>query len=252
MQEELYIWAPVIVGRLDKPRLLKRELFYQVEEEGSTIEDLKLKIRQCDARIYGINVEILIKTDILCLMEDRKGKIELKAWQESISDQIFLKALDGAENKEGEVDARIRIIKVSIQGEMRDKRLYVQIYLEYTVFATSYQEIKIMHDAGETCDIKVEEKLVKSLAEKMDKIAEENYHLKQKLFLYEQDIKSLKQGIKKAENRNLQLKEELSQYKKMVERGGIKGQDRTAAFYKNQTAAQIELGRRIKRMFNGG
>lgn len=250
MPEELYIWAPVIVGRLDKPRLLKREMFYQIENEGNRIEDLKIKIRQCDARVYGVNVEIAIKMDVLCLREDRKGKMELKAWQESITDQVALKELDGVENKAGEIEARIRIIKVSIKGEMRDKTLFVQIYLEYTVLVTSYQELKIMHDAGETCDLGWEGSLAKSLTEKMDKIVEENYQLKQKLFLYEQDIKSLKQGIKKAENRNMQLKEELNSYKKMVERGGVKSQDKVSAFSKKQGAAQIDLGRRIKRMFN--
>lgn len=254
MKQEFYILASVILGKLYEPRVITLEKAYALEEGEDRIEDLKIKLRGYEARLYGSNIAVNIKVDILCLVEN-KEKIQLKTWQEAVDDHIALSAFNYVAEKEEEMEAQIKILRVSIEGEKRDRQVYAEIKIVYAVFLTSCQEIKMEGEReGENSNF-VEQQWLRTMIEKMDRLIEENYQLKQALFRYEQDIKSLKLGIKKAERRNRELKEELNCYKKMPSDGKTGAiTEKDVPTYKKETfmtPKEMELGYRIRRMFKG-
>ncbi|SHG42019.1 hypothetical protein SAMN02745221_00156 [Thermosyntropha lipolytica DSM 11003] len=254
MKEEIYIWVPVIRGKLHEPRVITLDKSYILEESGCRIEDIKIKLRESEARVYGGNIGVNIKADILCLVE--KGeKVQLKTWQEIINDNLALTAFAYAGEKGEEINARMKILSFSLKGEEVNSKINVQIQIIYTVFLTSYQEVKI-----EGVEMRDEEDfrkewLLPDWIEQIDRLTEENYYLKQKLFMYEQDIKSLKQGIKKAEKRNMELKEQLNHYKGLTEKPKNNLMPDKELFLPPKRAGftpkEIDLGRRIKKMFRG-
>lgn len=247
MKQELYILASVILGRLYEPRAITLEKFYPLEEGWDRIEDLKIKLRGYEARIYGSNIAVNLKVEILCLVEN-KEKIQLKTWQEVVDDHIALSAFDYVDKKEEEIEAHIKILRVSIDGERKANGICARIKIIYAVFLTCYQEIKMEGEREDEKDTFMEQQWLRDMVEKMDHMAEENYRLKQTIFRYEQDIKSLKLGLKKAERRNSELKAELNYYKKMQTDGKKGSITEKEAF---MTPREMALGYRIKKMFKG-
>lgn len=254
MKGELYIWAPVIMGKLYEPRVINLDKSYPLGEGLNRIEDLKIKLREYEAGVYGTSIAVKMKADILCLVERGNG-IQLKTWQEVINDNIALGAFAYEGKKEEEIQAHIKILDFSVRGEEISGEIHVGIHIIYTVFITSYREVRIAEAGEENGDDWQEECFYPDMAGKIERLSAENYHLKQRLFMYEQDIKSLKQGIKKAERRNIELKEQLNNYKKMTEKQDNGRMENRDIFWPAKKASmmpgEIALGRRIKKMFRG-
>ncbi|MBO8159802.1 hypothetical protein [Thermosyntropha sp.] len=242
MDRELTIWTPVIMCKLDEARYLVLERSYEIKSAFSRIEYLKSRLKECKAEIQGRNLEVLIVIDILSLGEENSGKIGLKTWEEKINDQIPLSEMGYYDKLDSrEVECHVKVLRIPVQGGIENGELKVIVEVEYSAFITSYQEV-YLNIGQDMSNINYGlEEAEKVLKEKMAKIEGENHLLRQKLFLYEQDILSLKKGIKKAEKRNLELRSELNYYKSLLlqNRPDISTSD-----------TSLNLGRRIKKLFS--
>lgn len=266
MGQAYSIWTPVVVGRLKSPHRIKEEKCYEIEKTYNTVEDVKVKVRHCRALPQGQAVEVQMKLDILCLLEDLLGSMHLIAKEETVRERIVLSDFDSYIDRDEEIKYIVNTIKVASQCELNGSILKVAYFIDLTIIATNEQVITLSSaDEAEPEQDSLQEVLNK-LRLQVKEMEEEKEALRRKIFFYERDISSLKKGLKKAENKNANLDKELKQYHQIVEqlRIAIREKEMRLNQYENTYYHQnydqnfrslkededsFTLGSRIKRMF---
>ncbi|NLJ72121.1 MAG: hypothetical protein GX333_03785 [Syntrophomonadaceae bacterium] len=253
------IWTPVVIGRLKSPHRINREKVFTVDKNYKAMEDIIVKIKECQVTAYGQNIELLIKLDILCLLEDINGRLNLTVKQETIRENLNLADFDNYIEENLEIKYILDTKKISSYGELTGNGLKVIYFLEIAIIATSEQIIRIsLADEMEIDEAEVSwQSLINGLQAELELMAAEKIELKRKLFLYERNIFSLKKGLLKAENRNVTLNQEINNYLDIIEqlKEAIKEKEQDLSHSKNlyykeeYTENDASLGSRIKKMF---
>jgi hypothetical protein len=266
MDKPLLIWTPVISAQL-KNRRIKSTAFCSVEKNPGHITDIKIKIRQCEARLQGTSVHIWFQLEYLCLMEGHQGEMLLITWTGECQDRITLTEFDSHGGRWEKTDMKIDIIEHDGEGEVKEGEICLDFYIDYSVIASQDKIIEISPARqSETAVVSLKAALQK-LEEEFIRVEGENGDLRRRLFIYERDISSLKRGLWKAENRNATLNREKKEHQALIEKlsaitrnqgtdaGQTKG-DHPLKAVDNRPALQPEeltrWGGRLKRMFMNG
>ncbi|MDD2586343.1 MAG: hypothetical protein PHT79_08910 [Syntrophomonadaceae bacterium] len=263
MDQAYDIWAPVIVSRLPAPRKLDEQKAFAVDKTYQSFEDLRVKVRESEAYLSGQAVEIKIKLNILCLVEDMNGKTHLLNRQETVKDRVPLTEFENTVNSEKDLNYIIEIINISVEGEITSQQIAVAYFIDYLLMAAREQLVQLSTGTSiEEQPDSLREAFL-SLKNQLTHVQEENHDLRKKLFLYIRDVSSLKKGVHKVENRNAILNREVKYYRQLVgdlrqqldvkERRVYQHQNLNTTYSNNHTSHETEtlngLGSRIKRMF---
>lgn len=270
MTGSLSIWSPVVVAQLKNPRRVKEQVVYTIDKIYRSMDDLKIKVKYTEIKIQGQVLEACIKLDILCLLEDVAGEMELVAREETVRDRIPLVDLDSSLDKGQQTDFIVNILDLYWEGEVRGYEICVTYFMDYMIIATREQVVKLVEREQEVREKSSLNEVLHQIEEEIAKVEEENWNLRRRIFFYERDISSLKKGIRKAENRNTALNKEINHYQKIVEelQNAIKEKEKRLQLYENfrhhsQYAGRLRgipekteekdlafsLGKKIRQMF---
>ncbi len=261
MAEAYSIWTPVIIGKLASSHRIKAEQTYNIDKVFKAIEDLKIRVRGYHFIPQGRLVELQLKLDILCLLEDFLGSMHLLVKEEVVKEKIKLNEFDAYIDHNMDIKYILNNLESNAHGELRAQILQVAYFIDVTIIATNEQIISLT-----TADeIGPEEDILHDVLQKLrlqvEKMENEKRALKRQIFFYERDISSLKRGIVKAENKNAQLNRELQKLQDLLEeqeKALKEKEDRLRHHgrydYRDRAKSTIQeevspLGSRIKRMF---
>lgn len=216
MRDTLAIWAPVIVANLKQVHKAREQVVYQLDQPMNSLQDLKIKVKKAEAHIYGNKVEVRFKLDLLFLLQDRAGKMQLVSKQEKLVQRISLQEFTQLLSQP---DPNFAVIlkKVDGEGQIQGLELRAGYFLDYMVLALDQQVVQLA--IGESADVETDSppELNPDVQEELYRLTEEKEELLRKLFFYERDISSLKRGLYKVENRNAALNREISRYQQLAE-----------------------------------
>lgn len=255
------IWTPVVIGRLKSPHRIKSEKLINIDKVYKSIEELKIKVKEYQLSKQGQALELSVRLDILCLLEDLLGSMHLTVKEEIVKEKIRLDDFDNYIDSNKDIKYIVNTIDVGTYGELNGEKIKVAFYLDVTVIATNEQIISL--SLAEEIELEPENESLQAVLNKLQlevqEIEAEKVELRRKLFIYERDISSLKKGLLKAENRNASLNKELEEYHKIVNqlREAIKDKELRLNRYENVYYSQDyaenydtnSLGSRIKKMF---
>lgn len=267
MEQAFSIWSPVIMAQLKTPRHLGGEHSYPSERFHRSLEDLRVKVKQSEVLSQGQAVEVRVKVDILCLLEDDQGSMHLVKKEETLKERVSYSDFDQALERKESIRFVINIKDISCDGELSNGKIRVRFFIEYNIIATREQVVRLW--VGEQGEISKESlnQLFERLEEEVARLAGENQELHRKIFFYQRDISSLKRGIRKLEKRNAGLLKEVTYREQESETLRKSLQEKEARIYRLQQysgawsnpklaetleempEAEPGLGRRIKKLF---
>ena len=273
MGEALSIWSPVVLAELSTPRSFDHHQVYHLDERFQSMEDLRVKLREYIVRKQGNALETLFKLEVLCLLENMDGKMQLVKKEENLRDRVLLQEFDCNLDfdKESRIDFIGDIKKINWQGGLDGNQLHVILFIDYILMAIRQQVIRLLEQEAE---LKSSDLRVEGLAQdETARMEEKNLELRRQLRFYEKNIASLKKGIKKVENRNAVLSRESQQYQLLIEelRRAIQEKEQRLSRYEarlyyednqdnvyeeiysnnegNERISGNSLGSRVKRLF---
>lgn len=263
MEQAYSIWAPVIVSHLTAPRKFGEQREFDVDQIYKSLEDLKVKVKASEVSPQGQNVETKLILDILCLVEDMTGRMQLIKKEEIVKDRVPVEEFENAVDREKEIQFVMDIINVNFEGEISGREIRVAFFIDYMLMATREQEIHISMDTSSELETDSLNKAFIKLKTQLVEMEKENRELRKKLFLYVRDVSSLKRGIQKVENRNAILNKEVRYYRELNDGLRQKLDEKESRIYRYQNYANYQndnhdvleadeingLGSRIKRMF---
>lgn len=219
MQSAVSIWSPVVVGQLRNPRQYKGEAHLPLHKLHRSVEDLKIKVRNLAVAVMGMAVEARMDIEILCLVADGQGELQLIKHVETIRERIPLLEFNEAFMPEGDNHFFLQIKNLAWEGDMPGgQEVRIAYFIDYTVMATREQVVVLRSaEAGEVKGESLHEALRK-LEEEVARVQLENQELHRQIFYHVRNISSLKKGLQKAENRNALLNRELDQYRQLTEK----------------------------------
>ena len=267
MEQAFSIWSPVIMAQLKTPRRPGQERSYPCERFHRTLEDLKVKVKQAEVLPQGQAVEVRVKVDILCLLEDDQGSMHLVKKEETIKERVPYSDFDQILEPKDSLRFVINIKDISCDGELSRGEIRVRFLMEYNIIATREQVVRLW--AGEQGELSKESlnQLFERLEEEVTRLTGENQELHRTVFYYQRDISSLKRSIRKLEIRNAGLLKEVTHHRQISEELRKSLQEKEARIYRLQhypgawsnpeaeetpeelPEAASGLGGRIKRLF---
>lgn len=266
MEQAFSIWAPVVMAQLNTPRRLGYERSYASERLFRLMEDLKIKIRHSEVITQGQALEVRVKIDILCLLEDPAGHMHLIKKEETLRERVAYTEFDHSLEKEEGVSFVINVNDVSFDGELKGGEIRVRLLVEYTLIATREQAVRLWSSEQGEVNQEPLSQLFERLEAEVSRLAGENQELHRKIFFYQRDISSLKRGISKLEKRNAGLLKDIDFYQRETENLRQDLQEKESHIYRLKHNSQVPvfparesspgeqesepgLGGRIKRLF---
>lgn len=219
MGSAISIWSPVVVGQLKNPRQYKGEAHLHLQKLHRSVEDLKVKVRNLVVAVMGMAVEARLDIEILCLLEDEEGQLQLIKHVETIRERIPLLDFNETFWPEGDQHFFLQVKNLAWEGDMPGGReVRIAYFIDYTVMITREQVVVLgSAEEGEVQGESLQEALRK-LEDEVARIQLENQELHRQIFYHVRNISSLKKGIRKTENRNAALNRELDQYRQLAEK----------------------------------
>ncbi|MEN6351778.1 MAG: hypothetical protein ABFD08_20630 [Syntrophomonas sp.] len=269
MEQSLSIWSKVIVAELNSPQKIKQQSVFALDPLFQSLEDIKVKLKNCKWSRQGQTVETLIKLDVLLLLEDSRGNMQLLKREENLRDRVpfrdFSRSIEDLDN-EKKVDFSGDIQNIAWQGDLMGNELHLTCIVEYVLMATREQVVKLPEAEAELLPngrLNEQEKFEKLLS----RMEDENVELRRKIYVYERDISSLKRGIEKVEKRNALLSNESRHFHELTEKLQEAMREKEARLNRNKNSYYqrplpdspfsekeasepgLNLGSRVKRMF---
>ncbi|MEQ8176216.1 MAG: hypothetical protein ABRQ26_14245 [Syntrophomonadaceae bacterium] len=265
LEKSCRIWSPVVYAELTEPRTWKGTLTYALEDPPGRMEDIKIKARNCMARLQGKHIEVEIACEILTLLENSHGQMRLFTRREVLKERLSRDAFSAwPDNHDQEL--MVNIQRLSWDGELKEKEIRINLLVFYSVMIMRYEIVKVPLEASEQVAAGPPEvqELLNQLQSEIIQAEGDKMELKRKLYRYEKDIQSLKKGINRAESRNLTLNEELSRNRQIIEelktsryegdkrerhRFGRSEKGRGYPAWNEEQDESLSLGGLIKRLF---
>lgn len=217
-KDNLTIWSPVLLARLKHSRRMAEEKTYPLEFYYRATEDLRVRVKEKQVVALGTAVEARLKVDILCLLADNEGHLQLFKREESFTERISLQEFDRTLDRDEKIDYRLEIKGLSWEGEINGHDIRVTCFIDYTVIATREQLVRLRGQERAEVSGEVLSEAMRQLEMEIARIQSENAELRKQLHYHAGNISSLKQGLQKAEKRNAALNRENSAYQIMVEK----------------------------------
>lgn len=218
MEDNLTIWSPVLLNRLKDNRRIAEEKSYPLDIYYRAIEDLRVRVKERQVVSLGTAVEARIKVDILCLLADQEGQMQLFKREEILYDRISLQEFEKTLNRDEPVDYHLELKRVTWEGEIDGNDVKVACFIDYTIIATREQLVRLRGEEHAEISGELLENAMRQLEAEIERIQNENAELKRQLFCHTSNISSLKQGLHKAEKRNAALSRENTAYQTMIAR----------------------------------
>lgn len=218
VEDNLTIWSPVLLTRLKQNRRIMEEKSYPLEFFYRGLEDLRIRIKERNVVALGTSIEARVKVDILCLLADSEGGMQLFKREETFTDRIPLLEFDRAVDRDDKIDYRLEIQGLTWEGEINGREVRVTCFIDYTVLATREQLVRLRGEERAELQGEVLSEAMQKLGIEIERIQAENDELRKQVFYHTRNISSLKKGLQKAENRNAALNRENTAYQAMIER----------------------------------
>lgn len=264
MQSACTLWSPVIMARFEKPRSTRKLSIASIDQVYSSIEELKVKIKQSQASMEGHLLETRVNVEILCLLQKPSGAFQLISKEDMLKDRVALDFFNKQIDLSGRVNFVVDIVNNFWQAEIAGGELQVTIFLDYTVIATREQEVTLSSLTEPNFNqSQALLELLKELEQEVQRLQEENRGLQHQVIIYEKNIGYLKKAVYKAEKSNEKLvkelrlsQEQIGNLQQMVQaqekfrqRYQEEGRNRELQVMDQGEDKSANLGQKIKRLF---
>ncbi len=261
METALAIWSPVVVTQLHNNRAINEDRVYPLDILCRSVEELKVRVKEKEVVLLGMAVEARLVVDILFLLQDGNGEMQLFKREEIFKQRIPLLDFNPPPPRDEKLDYHLRLIRINWEGELKDRELNVVCFIDYTVIVTREQVVRLREETGGEVQGELYSETLRKLEMQIASIQEENQELRRQIFYHVRNISSLKRGIKKAENRSAALSREVSRYEEIVQElkkalpkkeTGMPGLNYASPALNEphaQNSEEVHLGSRIKRLF---
>ncbi|HBQ85688.1 MAG TPA: hypothetical protein DER33_03285 [Syntrophomonas sp.] len=263
MEDLLTIWTPVVISRLVNDHNAKEEIIYHLDETYDILEDIKIKLKEAQARMQGKAVEVTVKLELLCLVRDQHGRLQLVNREEKVMNRIAAGEFSHPFTSEKAPSFVVNLSELKWMGEIKGQQLKISYRFDYMVLVIQEQVVQV--SSGAQAELYVESPYhpAREFEDELAGIREEKEELRQKVLHYEKDINSLKRGLHKTENRNADLNREVNYYQQLVQQLQKTIQDKekqlsqiqpeAGSFYSRPAPLPVKhltpLTARLKRMF---
>lgn len=216
MEQALSIWSPVIVSELKVKKKYHKQSSFKLGRIFQAIDELKIKIKKMEVKVQGRAVEAMVMMDILSLLEDNDGQMQLLRKEETVRDRVELIDFNNDLVNIEMLDFIIDIDHFNWEGELSGSNLEVYYFFEYMLMAIKNQvvELNLANKIENHNEIMPER--ITGMEEEIETLKEENLGLKNKMFYYEKNFSNLKRAIYKSEKINASLNRELKEYEEKL------------------------------------
>ncbi|WP_054695213.1 hypothetical protein [Syntrophomonas palmitatica] len=259
MENALAIWSPVVVAELQKNRSMAEDRIYPLDILCRSVEDLKIRVKESSVVLLGLSVEARLVADILFLLRDSSGEVQLFKREEVFTERVPLLDFNPVPPRNEKLDYRLRLIRINWEGELKGRELKVVCFIDYSVIVTREQVVRLREEQSGEMPGESYIDTLRKLEIQIASIQEENQELHRQIFYHIRNISSLKRGIKKAESHNAVLSREIGRYQQLVqelqEALQTKESLREGTSYAGSAGLnepsldQARLGSRIKKLF---
>lgn len=218
MEDVITLWTPVIISKLSDVQRIQDQTVYYLDQPYRGLEDVKIKIRQTEARVLAREVEIIINLDVLCLVRSSNGDLKMVSGEERLVTRIPVSEFSRPFAREHDIGFRINNTNLNWEGELKGQELRIRYGFDCMVLALQDQAVAIAVENNEEMKEHRFGANIGQIENRADPYREEKDELLQKIFCYERDITSLKKSIYKTENRNAALNRELVRYQQLVDK----------------------------------
>lgn len=217
MEDLITIWTPVIISKLISAHKTQEHIIYQLDQIFNVLEDVKIKVKQAKARIYGKGAEVTIKFELLCLVQDMNGDMQLVSREEKLVHIIPASRFSHHFTREQDPSFAVNITSLKWEGEIKGRELKIGYGLDYIILVLQDRAVKLSTENSIEVQGDITEEIMGHHEEELDRIREEKEELLQKIFYYERDITSLKKSISKTEKRNTTLSYEVTRNQQLIQ-----------------------------------
>ncbi len=220
------IWSPVILAELDPPRSIEFKRYYQLQQSYHAIADLRVKVQSCEAISHGKHVESLISVVILALMLSENGEPELLSFNDLFKEWLSVDMFDPPIPFKLDTAMIVEVDRISCEGELKECTLEVRLNLAYTVLAVQNEAIELSPPLDLDPTFPDPEpyypgmailETISKLENEVQRLAQDNSALNQRIILYEKNLGLLKNAVRKAEGRSQELFHELLQSRRSAQ-----------------------------------
>jgi hypothetical protein len=143
VESSFSIWSPVVIAELKNPRFYRKQVVYQINKECSSLEDLRIKIKSSEAYIQGKAVDTKITLEILFLVRNETGHMELITREETVRDRTPLVGFSHLLENHREARFIIHINKITWEGGLTGRQLNAAYLIEYALLAVKEQVVRL-------------------------------------------------------------------------------------------------------------
>lgn len=256
MNQAVSIWAPVVVSSFPAPKTYERQSIYPVDEGYRRIDDIKVTMNQCQVERRGKDLEIIIKLDILCVLENMRGKLEFIKKEEILRERVPLSVF-GKPIAKTDLEFILETQDLYWDGDLKRNEILINYYVTYIIRAVQKQVVELVKEHEPIDQMKDITDFIEKLEVRIEKLNQENSEMRQKIFCQERNILSLQRGIKNTEKQNYELIRQLQGKRKDMAEQVVPTRNypprlNQERIKKEQAYSQAEdhsLGKRIKQLF---
>lgn len=224
------IWVPVIASSLLSYYEAEEPRNYPLHREFKRIETLKIKVKDIQSYRKGSLIEVILDLEILILLEDNNGKIEmlrtLERFRQKITPQEFANEFD----VKGDYHYITQINNLNVDGDLHHNSISITIKICFDILVVQNKRVSLAEKgqlnnnevAAVPPTLMMENSERVKLQKSINRLRNENRNLLRQLSIYEKDMLSLKRGIEKAESRSFGLKRQNREYEKHIDALHIK------------------------------
>ncbi len=214
MENDISLWTPVVIAQLPFPKTCRQIYRIKLEAGYKRIDDIRVKIRHCQANRQSKYLEASIEIEIIVLYEDGHGNTRIFCRQVVIKERMDWPSID-KKLVTSDVKYILQLKDLHWDTEFIRDEIAVEITAAYMINVVREQVVKL------NLQSKVPEErqmaIYGSNQEDIDRIQSENEVLVRRIGCYQKDVASLQHGIRKVEERNAQLHRELDQTRERIQ-----------------------------------
>lgn len=220
------IWVPVIASSLLSYYEGEAPRNYPLHKDFKRIETLKIKVKDIETYRKGSLIEVILDLEILILLEDNSGKIEMFRTLERFRQKVASQEFNNEFDIKGDYQYITEIKDLNVEGDLHHDRISITIRICFDIMVLQNRRVSLADEvklnineakAVPPYQQKTENGEKVKLQSNVNKLRKENQDLLRQLSIYKKDLISLKRGIQKAEARSFGLKRENREYEKRID-----------------------------------
>ncbi len=249
------LWSPVILAELIRPHVVYSNFELALNKPYISLEDTKIKVLSVEAKHIGSFIELEIRLQLLCLLEDNMG-LELISSEELIRERIQPDEFSSQEWLQQRTELVVTINDYDYHGVLSQDKVELFYNIELMLRVTQDRVVTVsVEEQKNEQEVAHYKSLLQELQAKIIEVEGEKAALRNKMRSQEKNLNGVKQGLSKIERNNMALIKEVEVCNTLIMdlRGKLERQQKkpNENISNRGNASMLEIDQKINRLAAG-